>query len=115
MLAAVLSIRVKESSSDDCAGRLEDRMMDWMATTASSSRHIPPTEVAGAASPTLLSRQASFVKARPSSPCEMMAFVFMFKSLPVLISPNASNTLVVSAVETVRPYMLQYPHPTPRI
>ena len=39
----------------------------------------------------------------------MMAFVFMFKSLPVLISPNASNTLVASAVETVRPYMLQYP------
>jgi hypothetical protein len=113
MLAAVLSIRVKESS-DDCTGRLEDRMMDWMATAssrASSSPHIPPTEVAGAAAPTLLTRLVSLVvppkAVPPSSPCEIMAFVFMFKSLPVLISPNATNTLTVSAVEAVRPYMLQ--------
>jgi hypothetical protein len=96
MLAAVLSIRVRKCD-DEPSGRLENRIMDWMS---SLDQHAQPTSRGSAT--------AIHKSALSSEPCEMLAMVFMFRALPVLISPDTSNTLIIPAIRSVRPYLLQY-------
>jgi hypothetical protein len=108
MLAAVLSIRVRESP-DEQVGRLEDRIMDWMSQ-ASASKLKQRAMSNTPRSPTFVSASGFLPTSPPAfaSSCEMLAMVFMFKSLPALISPDQSNILIIPAIHSVRLHLLQY-------
>jgi hypothetical protein len=108
MLAAVLSIRVRESP-DEQVGRLEDRIMDWMSQASASKLKQRPMSNTPR-SPTFVSASGFLPTSPPAfaSSCEMLAMVFMFKSLPALISPDQSNILIIPAIHSVRLHLLQY-------
>ena len=108
MLAAVLSIRVRESP-DEQVGRLEDRIMDWMSQASASKLKQRPM-LNTPRSPTFVSASGFLPTSPPAfaSSCEMLAMVFMFKSLPALISPDQSNILIIPAIHSVRLHLLQY-------
>jgi hypothetical protein len=110
MLAAVLSIRVRESP-DEQVGRLEDRIMDWMSqASASKLKQRPHAMSSPPRAPTVVSASGFLSTSPPAlaSSCEMLAMVFMFKSLPALISPDQSNILIIPAIHSVRLHLLQY-------
>jgi hypothetical protein len=109
MLAAVLSIRVRESP-DEQVGRLEDRIMDWMSQASASKLKRPHASSTPHGASSFVSASALSSTSPPilASSCEMLAMVFMFKSLPALISPDRSNILIIPAIHSVRLHLLQY-------
>jgi hypothetical protein len=122
LLGAVLSIHVRISPGESI-GRLEDRIMRWITQTSTQTSQLQATVVSPAksaggkasAADVLWPMRAAFdrLAVEPASTpsfslCEMMAIVFMFKSLPLLAIPDSSNALLVPAMHSTRGFVLQY-------